>query len=68
MSSKQIVIFIAVAAIVLVVLRQNTSAASNPGTAPSADASQGDSPLGAATGTTNADGDPLGGLGSSGGG
>jgi hypothetical protein len=68
MSNKAIAIFIGAAAIILVVLRANTSAAGTPAAAPSADASIGANPLGAATGTTDANGDPLGGLGSTGGG
>ena len=68
MSNKSIAIFIGAAAVILIVLRANQTAAASPATSPTADATIGASPLGAATGTTDANGDPLGGLGSTDGG
>jgi lipid-binding SYLF domain-containing protein len=68
MSNKSIALFVGAAVVILFIVRQNTVAASNPATAAGADATVGASPLGAATGTTDANGDPLGGLGSTGGG
>lgn len=68
MSNKSIALFVGGAVVLLYILRQNTVASSNPATAPSASAGVGANPLGAATGTTDDNGDPLGGLGSTGGG
>lgn len=68
MSNKSIALFIGAAVVILYIVRQNAVASSNPATASGADASIGSNPLGAATGTTDQSGDPLGGLGSTGGG
>lgn len=68
MTNKSIALFIGAAVVILFIVRQNTAADANPATASGADASIGANPLGAATGTTDASGDPLGGLGSTGGG
>lgn len=68
MSNKSIALFIGAAVVILYIVRQNTVAEMSPATSAGADASIGSNPLGAATGTTNDNGDPLGGLGSTGGG
>lgn len=67
MSNKHIALFVGGAALILIAIRHFTSlddaAAGGTGSPGSADASIGANPLGAAQGTTDANGDPYGGLG-----
>lgn len=63
MTDKQIALFVGAAAVLLYFLsRQSTPAAAGPGAG--ATAAVGDNPLGAASGTLDANGNPIGGLGS----